>query len=210
MSYISSKPIHISLGPDCCISYQLQKYNLKKETLPFDWIKCNNLNKLLSLIENKFIDFFDNIIEKKQSNNFIYVNENWDDNDKINIVRLINTKYNLHFPHDNTITFKEKYNRRINRFLSLLYNDNISKIFYRFGSRYDYYAIKACFDKLNIKNYRIIIINDYIIDACDISRIKTIGLKTVVEEELYPDKSDLIYKNLWQKNHLNWRQIFNI
>ena len=29
---------YISLGSSCSVAYQLQKLNLKKETLPFDWM----------------------------------------------------------------------------------------------------------------------------------------------------------------------------
>ena len=38
--------IYIPLGTTCSIAYNLKKYNLRKATYPFDWIRINNLNKL--------------------------------------------------------------------------------------------------------------------------------------------------------------------
>ena len=59
--------LYISLGSDCSVSYQLRKTNLQTSpnyntthgTMPFDWMKITNLDKLCAILDNDFADFAD-------------------------------------------------------------------------------------------------------------------------------------------------------
>jgi hypothetical protein len=71
--------LYISLGSDCSVSYQLRKANLQTDgrepivspttlpfnyniingTMPFDWMKITNLDKLFAILDNDFANFAD-------------------------------------------------------------------------------------------------------------------------------------------------------
>ena len=38
----------ISLGATCCVAYQLKKHKLRNHSYPFDWIRINNLAKVVN------------------------------------------------------------------------------------------------------------------------------------------------------------------
>ncbi len=133
---------YISLGGDCSIAYQLQKYNLRNQAFPFDWIKTNNLNDIITLLENNFQFFVGkNFLEVKEiSNKFPLLVDNWNEELSENIV-LKHKLFNITFPHelskensdiDNII---EKYIRRIERFNQVICNDKIKKIFIRITNK---------------------------------------------------------------------------
>lgn len=91
--------IYIPIGIDCDVANFLNKYNLRKMSLPFDWnVSYNGVSKC---IENNFANFTD-----------------FAGTDRIN-------KTDVYFHHDfledsMTQTDKEKYNRRCDRLLELL------------------------------------------------------------------------------------------
>ena len=51
---------YISLGSNCSVSYQLQKYNLKLKSFPFDWSKLS-ITQLISVLENDFSDYVESL-----------------------------------------------------------------------------------------------------------------------------------------------------
>jgi hypothetical protein len=91
--------IFIPLGIDCDVANFLNKYNLRKTSLPFDWnVSYNGVSRC---IENNFANFTD-----------------FAGNDRIN-------KDDVYFHHDfledsMTQADKEKYNRRCERLLTIL------------------------------------------------------------------------------------------
>jgi hypothetical protein len=67
---------YVSLGSSCSVAYQLQILNLKKESLPFDWIRSNSVSYVLSLIQNNFTGFFDDLEHVKDDERFPFIEDN--------------------------------------------------------------------------------------------------------------------------------------
>ena len=123
---------YISLGPTCSVAYQLQKLNLKKESLPFDWIRCNSIINVLDLIKNNFQGFFDDLAYVRNDEKFPYISE--DDSsisEKFDNLKDMETKIykskHIGFFHDfkdgvSIDEVKEKYDRRIKRFYEKIKN----------------------------------------------------------------------------------------
>ena len=136
-----NKPIYISLGLDCSVSYQLRKYNLQTDgSMPFDWIFMNKIKSLKNILENDFEDFynlslFDKIPTKGIFSNFDKTNTN-------SQVKLKHIRYNFIAPHEycnydlNIDEFKNKYERRITRFRDISRKENIKKIYIRLETGY--------------------------------------------------------------------------
>jgi len=126
----SHKPLYISLGEDCAISYHLDLLGLREFALPFDWALFKNTSKLIELIVDIFAD-----------NNSIFLNpNNWklkpikkdthilEGANTFSKFRAIHLIYKCEYPHEFTeeicwVTFVNKYIRRINRFKELAQSD---------------------------------------------------------------------------------------
>lgn len=83
----SLKVVYISLGSDCSVAYQIQKF-LNHPRYPFDWIRINNIIDLEHIIETKFeffinTDLFDFDCE---SNKFPYIEHDYIDVISNNII----------------------------------------------------------------------------------------------------------------------------
>jgi len=131
--------IYISLGSDCSVAYQLQIRNLRKLALPFDWIRINNINSLIAVLETNFQYFLDNLIIERESDKFPIIAEDYIDTISKTLV-IKNTRYNIMFPHEikeeyELEIFKEKYYRRINRFIEIIKDPSIKKIFIRASNK---------------------------------------------------------------------------
>jgi len=132
----------MSLGCDCACAYQIKKYQ-QNLTYPFDWIKSDNIKMICDSLDSKFSIFFDNYHIVEQSDNFNNFDnfdnfDNLDKNEKDTKSRLrIKLKNNMILPHEsegfifNELKYKEKYQRRINRFYDVVSNEKIKKIFIR-------------------------------------------------------------------------------
>jgi hypothetical protein len=135
----SHKPLYISLGEDCAISYHLDLLGLREFALPFDWAINKNTSKLIQLIRDIFAD-----------NNSIFFNKNnWkfkeikkdthilEGANTFSKFRAIHQIYKCEYPHEFTEeikwdSFEKKYSRRINRFKELALSDR--KIIFIRGS----------------------------------------------------------------------------
>ena len=98
----------ISLGSNCSITYQLNKYNLRLQSFPFDWSKIT-IKQLNKVLEMNFHDY-ENIFIKKFS-------ENHDSS------YIVSNKYNIIFAHEifdkyNIEEFKKVLVKRINNFIN--------------------------------------------------------------------------------------------
>lgn len=130
----------IPFGSSCAVAYNLIQCNKRFESYPFDWIYCSICN-IIDTIYNDFQYFTDIIKIKNVSYNFPLLDNNWTDN-KYGTTRCIN-KYNCVFVHDynNTMTnidyVKTKYERRIERFRTVMRDANIHKKIYCIGSLTD-------------------------------------------------------------------------
>jgi len=65
----------ISLGCNCSITYQLNKYNLREEAYPFDWSKIS-INQLISVLQNNFDLYSETISLKNISNKHFLFDKN--------------------------------------------------------------------------------------------------------------------------------------
>jgi hypothetical protein len=123
----------ISVGSSCSVAYNLQKQELRKEAYPFDWLKTDNLEKLINCLEHKFNNFLENIEIIRTSDKHEILEDNFIENknnneNKENLV--IKNDYDMLFYHDfnkdyNILEIKEKYNKRINRFLKITQSEKI-------------------------------------------------------------------------------------
>ena len=167
-------PCYISLGSDCSVSYQLRQLGLQtRGTMPFDWMRIDNLQYIISILEAAFNDFakFESYSIKEQSLAFDYVDVDVDskENVKENVneksqYRMVHTKYKFILPHEYQGTmidsreFQDKYSRRIARFLEIGRDGKIHKIYIRLGTIKELELIgnlHAVLDKLDIVNYKI-------------------------------------------------------
>jgi hypothetical protein len=131
------KPLYISLGEDCAISYHLQLLGLREISLPFDWAIHKDTHKLIQFINDIFADnnsiFFDkNNWKLKPIKNDTHIIEGINTFSKF---RAIHTVYKCEYPHEftekiNWDSFVNKYTRRINRFKELA-KSNRKMIFIR-------------------------------------------------------------------------------
>ena len=132
--------IHMSLGLDCTIAYQLKKHNLRLFALPFDWTKIKNISSLIDIIDNDFFNFLnpDELTLEVQSDKFFSIHSKSNSNSKENsLIRIKHKRYNIFFPHEaisdtfNTSDMKifiDKYSRRIERFRNILQNKQNKQI----------------------------------------------------------------------------------
>lgn len=112
--------LFISLGGNCSITYQLNKYNLRFLSFPYDWSKLNT-NQLINSLESDFSNFSESLEIKKVSYNHLLESKLPSFSDFSLILKNI---YGINFAHEiNTISklekFKNKLAERITRFRNL-------------------------------------------------------------------------------------------
>ena len=131
------KPLYISLGEDCSISYHLNLHGLREFAYPFDYALFKDVIKLISFIDDIFQDnissFFDKsnwiFKELKKPTHLIENKITWSK------YKAINKIYKCEYPHEFTDqldwkNFVEKYSRRIDRLKQITKSDR-SIIFIR-------------------------------------------------------------------------------
>ena len=165
---------YISLGCDCSVSYQIRKYGLQTMgTLPFDWMKLDKLQDLLSILDDNFAEFakFNSYIVKTQADNFENFNMNSEKEKVLSRRRLIHTKYKFTLPHEyvndtlNIEHFETRYARRIVRFQTLVTDSSIKKIFVRLSGNKESKEVKnkmyleECLFRYGCKNFEVVVIN---------------------------------------------------
>ena len=117
----------ISLGSTCSVAYQLQKLNKRKIAYPFDWLRTDKLEDITLSIKENFTDFL-LVEEVSKSDKFPVFDPEEDDfpyySNDFNETIIMKNKYNMKFYHDfkdaDTREVKEKYVRRVDRFLNLI------------------------------------------------------------------------------------------
>ncbi len=129
---MSNDTLFISLGSTCGIAYQLQKLGLKKESLPFDWVKSDNMTSICHIIKNGFDSFgeFSQLELQRQSTKHpVLETDDWISTENT-VSYVYRNKIGIQFFHDFPdqfdsetssiyINFKNKYIRRFDRFYGL-------------------------------------------------------------------------------------------
>lgn len=185
---------YVSLGGNCAVAFQLDKFNKSHKRYPFDW--CNmTLHQLIDVLNNNFHNFEDINVVKKSLNHVCFKT-----NDDYSLI--LKNKYNIKFAHellndDNIIEFKQKIKRRIERFNNLkcpifirLELFNKSKEYLEKNYEKLLKVLKSRFD-----NFYMIIISNKEIEIID---------KHVIFHKFEN------YDNDWKYDNLDWKMILNI
>ncbi len=187
-----------SLGDLCLASIQLKKHNLRPYSGVLDWMASPELSKLNELLENRFIGFleYDNLRVIGYADDFICVSDDG---------------YNLVSNHDfdgerNTLTYlggyaevMEKYERRIQRFLSEM--DNAKRILFvrTEGTLEDAAVLQDVLSKIVKHDFSILLINHaYVQGIVE----KSWPLEKVCSIE-FPNKDK------WEGNHDLWEEVLS-
>jgi len=228
---------YISLGSDCSVSYQLRKTNLQIEcsksidsptnlpfnyniihgTMPFDWMKITNLDKLCAILDNDFRDFadFSKYEVNEQSTVFDFIDNHESEKQIKSLAKLTHREYGFTLPHEsrgrdlllshlemngsneynfdriNILEFEKKYSRRIERFRQIVRNPDIQKIFIRLGNTKEQKKINLGYLENALSRY-----------GCKNYKIKIINMD---------DYKHLISKNEkfdWHRDYIDWGEIF--
>lgn len=148
----------ISLGERCLTAAALSKYGLRNTSGPFDWC-FSSMEGVLTLLENDFEDFMDysNLSVDKDDNKVFH--------DK---------KYKIIYNHDIKVSLendyaeiKEKYQRRIERFLIMLHNPTCFVRVVPWVNELEFIRktesrILAAVKKYNIENDIIFVVPNYV------------------------------------------------
>lgn len=172
----------ISLGGNCSVTYQLNKYNLRSKSFPYDWSKIK-INKLRESLKYNFLKYDDIDIYKYSKNH-----NSW----------LLKNNYAI-FAHEYMIKysieeFKEKINKRIK---------NLKEIKNPIFIRLETYSYK---NEKKYKEYWEEIIKelDRIYDKYKIILISKINPK---EEKIKWYKYEE-FNEEWENNNIEWIKIF--
>ena len=147
---------YISLGGDCAVAYQLQKFGLRKQSYPFDWILSPRLNKIIQ-DECKYMWDESYLTWKNHSSSFPKINEHWDST-LHSTIRIVHSHYHITYLHDISTDeekslevkkAREKYEKRINRFHNIMKDSSILKKCFRMGK---YEPLQEWFTTLGYKN----------------------------------------------------------
>lgn len=123
---------YISLGSNCCITYQLSKLGIRKCAYPFDWSKIT-LNQLITILTDDFNDYSKSLEFVSISNIHPIIECEIKDEIKAeaepyNLISssslILTNKYKIKFAHElgekyQVKEFKNKMEGRINRFRDL-------------------------------------------------------------------------------------------
>tara|TARA_B100000524_G_C23625429_1_gene361327 strand:- start:107 stop:715 length:609 start_codon:yes stop_codon:yes gene_type:complete len=193
---------YVSLGASCSIAYNLKKFDLRNEAYPFDWTRTLNLNNICKAIDNEFKDFLNlNKFELKKLDESFFIEGN-------KCSYIYKNDY-CSFYHDfydeitkiDVNTFKQKYKRRIVRFLELLKSDKEIIFIREQIGKLNVNKINNLIKSLNNynknMNYKIIIITN------------DINYKNININKIYFYFSDVKVLD-WKRCELNWEKLFFI
>lgn len=187
-----------SLGDLCLAAIQLEKNNLRPFSGVLDWMASPNLSDVNRLLRNRFIGFMEreNLRVIEQTESFIVVSDD---------------AYQMVSNHDfevdkNTLTnlatypeVREKYDRRIKRFLEKLDTSN-RILFVRTEAEFqDTLELDAILSSLVKHDYRILIVNHT-------------NVNTMVEKDWPIERVcvvDLPNQDKWEGNHHYWKNMLN-
>lgn len=191
----------IPLGGSCSVAYQLQKLGLREKAYPFDWLRTPSLDIISKCIEEEFEDFAEFTPIKEVKSYPLLNQEDFDSNGSKTSFYATN-KYGCQSYHDfdSRIPFedqiqevKEKYHRRIDRFLRDFY------------LREEILFVRECqsITQEEIDNFKALIPKD-----------KKYQLKIIVRESSFPFRDDIIHDTNdygdWTRPNLDWKQIFGV
>ena len=195
----------------------MKKLELRKFSLPFDWISIKNIKVIIDILNDDFKSFIDksNWLLQKQSSTFNFFQDEDEDNKKdihgldgkgvpLSLIRVSHKIYDLYLPHE-AVNLEidldlviEKYKRRIERFRDLLKNPlDKKKIFLGYykknkkDDKDDKIELEKSLFKFGAVNFKLFVINyndyDYLIPKKDLDFISVFD---------------------WKRNYIDFQKIF--
>ena len=190
----------VSLGNSCSIAYNLKLCNLRTEAYPFDWVRVTNINNVTTLIDNKFNDFLDiDTFVFKEYSDIFEVNSKMGSYVYKNNYCSFYHEFENRIEREKLLSFKDKYIRRIERFLDLLQSDK--KIIF----------IREEFGKIKINK-----INRFIKKLYENNPNINFNIILITNDNIEIESNQIInyYSNKkiidWTRPELNWNEIFNL
>lgn len=189
----------ISLGSDCCVTYQLQKFHFRNCAFPFDWIRCN-LEDAIRLIKNNFKDILEEVYFTRTSSNFKFTIESNEKSREVSLgyIYKSNRYPSLEFCHDfideyksNLLEVRNKFSRRSSRFMEIYLKEPCSFI---------HYTTKPIDEHLLDLWENTISKPLYIISTIPIQSKKYKFISFVLDTSKYES---------WHRDHFNWLDLFN-
>ncbi|XWV26293.1 putative papain-like cysteine peptidase [Tupanvirus soda lake] len=215
---------YISLGSTCGVAYQFQQFGIKKESLPFDWVKSMSFDAVIAILKNGFNSFgayHDLVLCRESKKHPVLQTDQWQDS----VVPLTSYVYQnslgIMFFHDFEkpfndetddiyIEFKNKYQRRFKR-LYELFASGEELIFVRDEHKPHNLKLEIIIEfvewlKSQLTNGTtmkfIFIINN--------PKNKTFKWMTKLESyniKFYNDDNQIAN---WQRSNLDWKTILNV
>ncbi|MFP3125386.1 papain-like cysteine peptidase [Ectobacillus funiculus] len=164
------------MGSACDPTIHIKRLNLRKASLPLDWVASLSLSNVSRLLENKFTGYMELDNMRLKDGSAFYLNDGdaiFSDDRFTKPVQsyfVEDTFYNIISVHDFPIlpnqdwtatypSFKEKLNKRVNRFLDLM-NTSQSILFVRWFANYHQAAeLQSALYKITNGLFHIVIIN---------------------------------------------------
>lgn len=196
----------VSLGSACGPAAHLRRHNLRRVSMPLDWVVSNSLSDVNRLLKNKF----DGFMELKNMR-LIEGTHYFVDDEVVQPVKSYFIKdmyYNIISVHDFPVlkdqdwtatypSYKEKLNMRTNRFLEMIKTSQ-SILFIRWAARYDDVVELQSVLSGMIKNQFSIL-----------TLIPTDGLQNVLEMDSGLDKVCLVKVPNRSEDNWIWDYILN-
>lgn len=187
-----------SLGDLCLTSIQLKKHNLRPYSGVLDWVASPKLSYVNKLLKNRFIGFMDkeNLRVLGYADTFICVS---DDGYQIVSNHDFDREKNTLIELDSYYEVMEKYERRINRFLSEMRNAKRILFVRTEGTFEDVAELQDILIGLVQHDFHVLLINH--------SQVETMVEKNWPLEKVCAVEFPI--KDKWEGNHDHWSNILN-
>lgn len=193
---------YISLGDDCCVKYNIDKYKGKSETLFFDWLmtSMNSVIDILNCNDINSILHFNNITRD--------INNPYHNSNSRIIIKSLNFCYSIHdlpinYTYNDILIFIDKYKRRFYRIINYIKsNQKICFIRNGFITNDEINNFIATIKKINSNcDFTLVVIYN------NIENITLLNKNNLLVINL---NIDIPIKNDWTKEYYNWSNIFSV
>ncbi|WP_238546313.1 DUF1796 family putative cysteine peptidase [Paenibacillus sp. TCA20] len=164
----------VSLGISCAPAIQLRRHNLRRISLPLDWMISTRLSDVNRLLQHRYQGFMEmNNLQVLEDTHIMLEDGNPVFHDRGGLVEsymIKDTLYNIISVHDFPLVpgqhwsvlypeYKEKLQRRIQRFYDKLAGSS-STLFIRWSASYEEtFHLRAILSQLTLSEFRILVLN---------------------------------------------------
>ncbi len=202
-----SYDVVVSLGSWCGVAEELKRHDLRRFSGPFDWVSSPSLSDINRLLRNRFQGFME--MENMKFVNYSKFAVNNDTDLEVVTERqtyiIMDTEFNIASWHDFPVvpnqswtadypSYREKLNRRINRFLEKINNSKFT-LFVRYNaSESEAAELQSVVSGLTKGEFHILIVNP------------VEGLQEVREKNWALDRVLCVEIPFIQSDETQWRQ----